>query len=333
MNVQEILTEVRRLAAAGALTREKLLAAYEGDVPRAPAAPTTQRRVHVAEILYFIGGTIVFLGVVVLVSQNWDVLSAFTQIIVTLGSSIAAFVVGTLFSQYPRLRRVGTAFYLLSALLAPLGLSVTFGHAGYAPARSAVQSAQSGILFIGYFLGRLLLRRQIFTFFSIVFGTWLFYSFLTWVVRGAESFYDTLRFYEYLTLVAGLTFLLLGYGFRNTADVALKGPLYGFGLFGFFSAALALGGWTPNQHVVWELLFPGLVFGSMFASIPLRSRAFLILGALFLIAYISKITAEYFQQSIGWPFALVLIGLSLIAVGYATYALHRKYLARTAPAV
>jgi hypothetical protein len=76
----------------------------------------------------------------------------------------------------------------------------------------------------------------------------------------------------------------------------------------------------------WELVFPGLVFGVMFLSVYLRSKAFLTFGSLYLVAYIFKITGEYFAESMGWPLVLVLTGLGLIAIGYLHFSLKRKYL-------
>jgi hypothetical protein len=43
--------------------------------------------------------------------------------------------------------------------------------------------------------------------------------------------------------------------------------------------------------------------------------------------YILKITGEYFQDGLGWPLALVLAGLALIAVGYVAVYVNNKYLA------
>ena len=89
-----------------------------------------------------------------------------------------------------------------------------------------------------------------------------------------------------------------------------------------------LGGWSPDASVLWELLFPGLVFGMMFLSVHLRAKSFLVFGAIFLMIYILQITGEYFQEGLGWPLALALARLALIGVGYMAVYVNNKYLAR-----
>ena len=95
---------------------------------------------------------------------------------------------------------------------------------------------------------------------------------------------------------------------------------------GFLGAALALGGWSPQQNIFWELIFPGLVFGIIFLSVYLKNKSFLVFGALYLMAYIIKITSEYFSQSLGWPLALVLAGFMLMGIGYFAFYLNQKYI-------
>ena len=152
----------------------------------------------------------------------------------------------------------------------------------------------------------------------------MFFSFTSLLV-GSNPHFDW-EFSAYRVLCTGLVYALLGYYFTQTPQRALTGALYGFGVLFFLGAALALGDWKPNQNAFWELIFPGLVFGVMFLSVYLKSRAFLTFGSIYLMVYILKITAEYFADSLGWPLALVLTGLGLIAIGYLHFNLKKKYL-------
>ena len=52
----------------------------------------------------------------------------------------------------------------------------------------------------------------------------------------------------------------------------------------------------------------------------------LVLGSLYLMGYIMKITAEYFSDSLGWPVSLVLVGFALIAIGYATFMMNQRFM-------
>jgi hypothetical protein len=118
----------------------------------------------------------------------------------------------------------------------------------------------------------------------------------------------------------------LAFAFADTPRRALSDLLYSFGSLAFLGAALSLGGWKPSQNAFWELVFPGLVFVVLYASVHLKSRPLLAVGSLFLASYLVKITNEYFKDSLGWPLALVISGLALMGVGYLTLRLKRRYL-------
>jgi len=148
---------------------------------------------------------------------------------------------------------------------------------------------------------------------------------LTRFIVGGNPIFEYWRFIAYRWLVAGLTYVVLGYYFCNTNKKEMTGFLYGFGVFAILNAALVLGGWEPEQYIFWELIYPALVFGVIFLSIYLKSKSFLVFGAMYIMIYIIKITAEYFTDGLGWPLSLVLMGLALIAIGHVTYSLNRKY--------
>lgn len=321
MEKQEILQNIKALAAQKAITREEIVAAYDEG---AGVDSILTKKLGIAEILYYIGGAIVFLGITILISQNWTILSFPTKLAATLGAAIAAYVVGLLFSRTEKLETVGSAFYFISALVLPVGLGVAFDHAGFDTGSAGVQSLISGIALGFFLLSYAAFRKSMFTLFSVLFGTWFFFAFTNFLVNGNPLF--DWRFFAYRTLLVGLSYILIGYAFAKGEKFSLSGFLYGFGILGFLGAALALGGWSPAENVFWEIIFPGLALATLFVSVHLKSKSFLTFGSLFLMAYILKITGEYFTNSLGWPFALVLAGLMLIAVGYLYVYLKKRYL-------
>jgi len=123
-----------------------------------------------------------------------------------------------------------------------------------------------------------------------------------------------------------LSYLFFGYYFSSTKQKDLSGVLYGFGNLFFLGAALALGGWKPSQNIFWEMIFPGLVFAVLLLSVHLKSKPFLTFGTIFLMAYILKITGEYFSGTLGWPVSLMICGIALIGIGYYAFSLNKKYL-------
>ncbi len=321
---EEILLYITTLAQQQTVSKEEVMAAYNEGINDNKDQILT-KKVSIVEILYYIGGGIVFLGISILMAQNWSILGFGTKVLATLGASMAAYFVGLLLSQNTKTEAVGSAFYLISALVAPLGLYVIFDHAGFDTTGFGLQSLISGILFSVYIFSYIVLRKNIFTLFCIIFGTWLFFS-LTSLLVGSNPYFNDWKFYQYRTLLAGLSYILLGYTFSKSERAPLRGFLYGFGIIGFLGASLALGGWKPNQNILWELIFPILVFGALFISVYIQSNAFLVWGTLFLMVYILKITSEYFSSGLGWPLALVIAGLSMIGVGYMSITIKRKYL-------
>lgn len=321
---EEVLQYIRTLAEQKVVTKEELTEAYDsGSGIKADVILT--KKLGVAEILYYIGGAIVFLGISILLWQNWSTLGFGTKVLATLGSGIAAYFVGLLFSRDERTEAAGSAFYLISALVTPIGLWVVFDNAGFDASSYESQSLISGIMLGTFLLSLFVFKKSIFTLFSVLFGTWLFFSLTSWMVGGAPLFNDW-KFYMYRVLVVGIAYMLMGYAFSKDERAPLSGFLFGFGILGFLGAALALGEWKPNQNVFWELIYPALVFGALFLSIHVKSKAFLTWGTLFLMAYILKITSEYFSTGLGWPLALVIAGLAMIGVGYMSLSIKKKYL-------
>lgn len=321
---EEVLDYIRILSEQKVLTKEELDAAFDsGSGVKTDIVFT--KKLGIAEILYYIGGAVVFLGIAILLAQNWSVLGFGTKVLATLGSGIAAYFVGVLFGREERTETAGSAFYLISAMVMPIGLWIVFDYAGFDASSYASQTFISGILLAIYLLSYVIFRKNIFTLFSIIFGTWIFFSLTSLMVDGG-SYFDSWKFYEYRVLVASIAYMLIGYAFSRNERAPLQGFLFGFGIFGFLSASLALGGWEPNQNIFWELIYPGLVFGALFLSVKIKSKAFLTWGTVFLMAYILKITSEYFSSGLGWPFALVIAGLAMIGAGYMSFSIKKNYL-------
>lgn len=323
MDTTDVLRRIQELAAQRLLTRDEVLRAFDAG---AAGETETNATPHtgISHMLYYVGGAIVFIGIAVLIGQHWSKLNDATKILSTLGSGIAAYLAGTFLSRNARLEVAGRAFYLISALVTPLGLHVTFDVAGLDVGTAGNQSLISAILLTTYLLSYAVRRTTVFMLFTIIFGTWLFFSVTRALVGASPSF--GWEFSAYRVLCTGLVYGLLGYACAGSAHRALTGALYGFGALCFLGAALALGDYKPHQNVFWELAFPGLVFGVMFLSVYVKSKAFLTFGSLYLMGYILKITAEYFADSLGWPLTLVLTGLGLIAIGYLHFNVKKRYL-------
>lgn len=326
MDKQQLLQELKAALLQGELDREDLLSLTS---PAAPASTSIPEAKHasLSQVMYYLGGAIVFLGIAILLGQNWEYFNAGIKVAVTLGSAFAAFITAVLLLGYPNLKGPAQAFFLVSGLVLPLGMYVTVDKLGFDVGQNSVQLLIWLIMFGLFLTVYLKLRLPVLALFAVLFATGLYSLTVDWV--AGQNFIGSDKVLQYKVLFAGLSYLCLGYFFAQTDLRSLTGFLYGFGVLAFLGAAMALGGWSPNQNAFWELAFPFLVFGVIVLSVYLKSRAFLVFGSLFLVGYIFKLTGEYFQESLGWPLALVIAGFLVMLVGYYAVRLGKRYFPKT----
>lgn len=317
MEKESLLTSITKASAAHLISEEEVLAAWHqgSGIVRRPA----RKKTSLTTILYGIGGVIVAIGIVLFFQQHWQELSSNARIAVTLGSGIALYTAGILLSRTPSARGVAWAFFLAFCLLTPFGIWVTFDSYGVQLPFFGYETVISLILFIWVLVSFFLLRMNIFLLASVLSGSILYFG-LTADLLSHNPAIDLSDAFEYRFLFLGASYYLLAYTFTRIAPL-LTPWMYGLGAALFLGAAMSLGGYAPSASIGWEVVFPGLALGSMFLSVPLKSRVLLAVSSLYLMGYIIKITAEYFSDTLGWPIALILAGFFLIAVGYATYTL------------
>ena len=128
--------------------------------------------------------------------------------------------------------------------------------------------------------------------------------------------------YAYLTMVVGVSYLLLAHSFQGGWNKILIPILYLFGSAGILGAGFS----RIFESVSWEILYLAVLLGGLFLSAYLKSKTILALTTFFLIAYVSYITGKYFADSLGWPLSLVLLGFVFIGLGYASVSINRKYI-------
>ena len=323
------LANVEYLVGRGLVSGDELLAVLQRVKPESSPASEVRkdvlkRKVHISDILYSLGSLTIITGLIILVGQQWSEMSSFTKTLVTLGSGVAAFTVGVLFSSRSYLEKIAQAFHVIAAAVLPLGLYVIFDIGGVDTGSPGFQIAVPLILTAVYTISLFVFKERIFIFFITLFSTWLYYAIVYNLTEGL-SFSDSLAdFYMYATLLAGAAYLFLAHGLMSA------GRTYFNSFLNFFGAWMLLGGGfaLTFNNPVWELIYPGLVFGVSFSSIKLKSRSLLGWGSLFFMTYIISITARHFADTIGWPTALILAGFMLMIIGFSTYRLGKKYIPR-----
>jgi len=314
-----LLSEIQTAITRGELSKEEVLALFGDKTVVKASSP-----VRTITLLYYLGGAIIALGLIVLVTQNWEFLSSILRVLFTLGVGSAFLSGAILLAREERLGRLPEVFHMIAGVLIPTGVFVTLneyavGGGDMAPGLIFTILMFAYLLIWKYFGNALVL------FLSIAYGSFAM-MLLTNGLVGYSPIFDATNFDAYRFSALGISWVLLGIGLRKHTAETLIGFLYAIGSIAFLAGTFALGGWKPEQSVFWEIVYPGLVAGTFFAALGLGSRSMLVFASIALVGFVAKITSEYFSQSIGWALSLVIIGIVFIVVGYATYYFQEKYI-------
>ncbi|MCP4896126.1 MAG: DUF2157 domain-containing protein, partial [bacterium] len=106
MNKSAVIKAIKELASAGVISEDEIVTAYR-EASGVETGEVSRRQERYSGVLYFIGGGVIFIGIVALIAQVWRDLGAVMHIVVTLGSGLAAYVVGVLLSWSERVGAAG----------------------------------------------------------------------------------------------------------------------------------------------------------------------------------------------------------------------------------
>lgn len=327
--VNETLSDLSHLVRTGLVTREQVLDVLGDTRPQISQQPHPfQQRINLQKILYYIGGFIVFLGIIFFIHQFWGTMSQVSKTILALGAAVSAYALGYYFFANTQSKDFGHAFLIISAALFPLGVGTALDTVGISATKSGGVSVNSAVLFMIFFISYYSLRAAIFLPFSIMAASTLLFSFTNFLFKDVGV---TPHFYEYRILILGVTYILFGYYFFQTNRKFMTNLLYSFGLLMFLGASLSLQGFSPKVNIFWQLIYPFLLVLTFWGSIKLQSKAFLIMATLFTFGEIVKLTSEYFSKSIGWPVSLIVAGLIIMGIGYMSFELNKRFIKKSLP--
>jgi len=327
MEKQELLRNIRASLERGVISRSDLIELSDVAVPLDGKAEEGRAgHLGISEILYYLGGLIVFVGIAIFIGERWRVLPDTVKVLATLGAGITLYVSAILLAQYKNLRRPAVGLHLAAALLIPGGIFLSLDIAGISITLGIISLVFAALLAF-YLATFAAYRENLFLFLSILFGTAFYFAFTEYIAQGRLSLLN-MDFNLYRGLIAGAAYMFFGYQFSRDPKRApsLVGFLNSIGTIIALGVAYALMGSGSDKNAFWELIYPALALGIIFLSIKVKSRAYLIFGTLFLMGYIFKITADYFSDNLGWSLSLVLLGFIFIGIGYLSFMLNRKYL-------
>ncbi len=300
------LTQIRNIALASGLTRQDIIQALE----TSPETDGVQQASMLQKVLSYIGGAFVFGGICVYVGMVWDDLDSLSRVIITLGTGFVAFILGLFAIGDPKFVRASTPLFLMAAALQPTGLFV-FMHE-YLPSSNNLALAAAyvfGFMTVQQGLAFIACRRTALLFFGLFF----YYLF-------ASALFDL------LDVDSRMTALTLGLSGVAASWLASRSEHHGVSPFYFFFSGLAIAAASFDylEDTKFDVLLIGVIALMVFASVRVNSRTLLTVSILALLGYLAYFTDEYFKDMVGWPIALIVVGLIMIGASSLAVKLGRK---------
>jgi len=308
---EDALQDIVSLAKHNDITLQEIANALSKSPTNIQTQVAKQSSSVLSKLLGYIGGIFVFAGIGVFISMYWNDFGSAARVIVTLCTGLVAFVMGVVCLGDKKYEQAATPLFLMSSLLQPTGIFVMLQE------YSSGGDARYGILFMAIFMliqqGATFLAKQrtVLVFSAVLFGC----IFLT-------TLFDLWDMNEKLTgVVIGTSLICIAYALNQSRHLAIAPFWYFVG-----SMILLCSVFAAVRNTPFELAYLGLSAFIIFLSTYLRSRALLSVGTLSMLAYIGYYTAEHFANTVGWPIALVMIGIALIAVSALAVRLNNKYI-------
>lgn len=307
---ERVLAQIVSLAREHGLTSAAIAAALAAE-GTAPPPPEGRARAVLVRVLGYLGGMFVFAGIAAFIALQWDSMNSAARVVITLGSGIAACALATLSNRDIRFERAVPPLFLIAAALEPTGMLVAFnefGSGGDARWAALVTAGVMALQFVALFAA---LRNSMLLFLAVFFGT-LFW----WTAFDLLGMDD-----EVGALVLGGSLLLAAIGVDRTPHTVITPSWYLAGGIAFLYGLFDLVGDTPLE-ILFILTASGLVYLS--AMIP--SRTLLLVATAAILGYTGWFTSEHFADSLGWPLALMLFGLLMIALSALAFRIDRQYI-------
>ncbi len=303
----DALQDIVALAQHNQITLAEIAQALDASSVQPNAAPASV----LSKLFGYVGGIFVFAGIGVFISMYWDDFGSASRVIITLGSGLVAFVMGLVCLSDQKYERAVTPLFLMASVLQPTGIMVMLQE------YSSGGDVRHGLLFMAAYMlvqqGATFWAKQrtVLAFSAVLFGCIFFANlFDIWDVDE-----------KLIGIVVGSSLLCIAYAMQQSKHMAIAAFWY------FVGAVLLL--WSIFESVENSLLEPvylGATALIIFLSTYARSRTLLLVGTLAMLLYIGYYTAEHFANTVGWPIALVIIGIALIGLSALAVRLNNQYI-------
>lgn len=305
----EAILQILTIAREHGLTARDISAAMD----RAKSEQGERSAGLLGRILGYLGGIFIFAGLSIFIGLNWEVMNTAARIIITLGSGIVLFIMAIVASGDERYQRVKVPLFLISAAIQPVGIMVAIDELFSGGDGHVAALVTSGLMLFQQF-AVFWKKREISLLFTSIFFALCFFSVgLDWLGMNEEL----------NVLVMGASTVLLCIGLERTTFSGVNPFWYLVGSAGFYFGLFDL-----LKHSPVELLFLAFACGGVFLSTWVRSRVLLFVSTVTILAYISYFTSEHFQDSLGWPLVLIVLGFVFIGLSALAIRINRRYISK-----
>lgn len=263
----------------------------------------------VMRVLAYLGGLLIFAGVGIYVEMIWDGLPPLSRVLVTYGPGLIALVIGLICERDRRFVKAATPLFLMSGFLQPAGILVFLNE--YVPGDDPMLGVMFtfGVLTLQNLVVFAKVRKTTLLFLTLAFG---------FILAGATM--------HWMEFDEDINWVILGTSIFCTMTRIDRTSHRGFVPFGYFVACCALlfSVFDILDDGPLDILLIGLAAGLMYLSTVLNSRTILVMSVIGFLGYLAYYTDEYFQDMVGWPVALILIGFIMIGLSSFAYKLGRR---------
>lgn len=276
-----------------------------------PQKPNQQTPGILSKLFGYIGGIFIFSGIGVFISMYWVDFSSAQRVITTLGTGLITFFMGIACLIDKKYEPAATPLFLMSSILQPTGILVMLHE------YSSGGDPRYGLLFMSIYMliqqGATFVakERTVIAFSAILFGC-IFFANLFDIWDMNEKLIGT---------VIGVSLMSIAYSLNQSRHTAIAPFWYFVG-----SMILMWSVFEALRNTVFEPIYLGLSAFIIFLSTCVRSRTLLLTGTLAMLIYIGYYTAQHFANTVGWPIALMMIGIALVALSALAVRLNNKYI-------
>lgn len=328
MITPELLTCIKQSIQDGTLTKHdietRVLPLFESDSDQSDSLLTSR----FGRIISYLGASILLLGIVFFISLFWSDMSSIIQILVTLGLGITIFISANLLLQKEQWTLPALSLHILPPFLIPFGITLTlqslFPETAPLAQVLGIQTIIFTVMSVLYGFSDYLFRKEFLTFITWAFGSityGIFVSFLINAFSISETFLYEWRglvifLFAYSFPLAGISYLL------ETDRKVQRLPILTY----LVSTGVTLGALftLAYDRPILEALYILPLMVEVYIGVVMKKLEILIITFITIFLFITYINIRYFADAISWPLSLILIGMTLISLGYGFSRLKKE---------